>query len=312
MTLCTLRTLVREVMHPAIERAKAQSTASGIPADVVSSAHPSVSSAGTGQKPPGVVAPKAAVQDTVAKNKMTGSGSPGYRVSSGSRKGTAIGHEGNKTIVKWDDDGTTSQEPGSALHDLKECLRLLVGEAFERGGMSASVDSTIENGVLTIKITGDLSRGGTELVPAVNAAVRGRGATRRARKSGRMQQDITRTIIDIVGITTLGRQGIDLLMGAWRLATGEVIIRASSSWARTLKLLARRESFPVDVVSERLDTLVVDLEAPGPAGGADKPHITRERYGDITAPPLDPVDDVEEFDPGDDDGHYELAGPMQR
>ncbi len=192
-TLRALRTLVREVMHPAIEKAKAQSTASGIPADVVSAAHPSVSSAGQGtgggQKPPGVMAPKAPVQDTAAKSKTTETGVQGYRVASGSRKGTAIGHKGDKTIVKWDDDGTTSQEPGSALSDLKEYVRLCF---------------------------------------------------------------------------------------------------------------------------ERLDTLVVDLEAPGPAGTSDKPHITRERCGDITTPPLDPVDDVEEFDPGDDDGHHELAGPTQR
>lgn len=310
-----LRSFLREVMHPAIEKAKAQSTASGIPADVVSAAHPSVSSAGQGtgggQKPPGVMAPKTPVQDTAAKSKVAGSGVQGYRVASGSRKGTAIGHEGDKTIVKWDDDGSTSQESGSSLQDLKECIRHILRESALAGDaptVGVSDDGTTQ----TIMIAGDLASGGTSLVPAINAAVRGRSARRSARKGGRPLPNIAHTIIDIVGITTLGKQGIDLLMGACRLAPGEVIIRASRPWARTLRLLARRQSFPVDVVSERLDTLVVDLEDPGPAAGADSPRITRERYGDITATPTDPVDDVEEFDPGDGNGHHDLAGPTQR
>lgn len=314
-TLHALRTLVREVVHPAIEKAKAQSAASGIPADVVASAHPSVSSAGQGtsggQKPPGVMAPKAPVQDTAAKKQTAGSGAQGYRVSSGARKGTAIGHEGNKTIVKWDDDGTTSQEQGSSLQDLKEFLRLAVHENVHAGDRP-TVGVTVDDATMTITIAGDLASGGTSLVPAINSALRGRGMARRARRTGRVVASPSHVVIDITGITALGRQGIDLVIGACRLAPGEITIRATRTWARTLKLLARREDFPVDVVNERLDTLVVDLEAPGPAGVADLPRITRERYGDITAAPLDPVDDVDEFDPGDSSGHHDLAGPMQR
>lgn len=98
-----IRAFVNEVTHPAIDREKAQQ-ATPTP---------------TNQRP-GEAQPVAATK--ISSAKTTGALN-GYRVTTGSKKGTAIGHEGELTTVKWDD-GTTTQEQGTAIRDLREYVRL--------------------------------------------------------------------------------------------------------------------------------------------------------------------------------------------
>jgi hypothetical protein len=106
-----LRRLIWEVTHPAIDRTKAQAAANN-----------SAPAAVPANQKPGEAQPVAPTKVSSAK---TSSELKGYRVASGSKKGTAIGHEGGLTTVKWDD-GTTTQEQGTAIKDLREYLRLCV------------------------------------------------------------------------------------------------------------------------------------------------------------------------------------------
>ena len=106
-----VRQLIHEVTHPAIDRGKMQAAANS-----------SASQAVPANQKPAEAQPVAPTKVSSAK---TSSELKGYRVAAGSKKGTAIGHEGGLTTVKWDD-GTTTQEQGGAIKDLREYVRLCV------------------------------------------------------------------------------------------------------------------------------------------------------------------------------------------
>jgi hypothetical protein len=102
-----LRALVREVVHPAIEKERAQQPAA-------------TGNQGSGaQGAGGQARPVAATKVSTPKTSSTKP--QGYRVTdgSGTRKGRAVGHEGELTHVLWDD-GTESDEAGTGLRDVKE------------------------------------------------------------------------------------------------------------------------------------------------------------------------------------------------